>query len=108
MEPPRRARNAAAPRRHAGQALTEFVLIAAVLAIVAIPGIAFLRTSQEGFFTVQRASLSTPSLYSAPVVEADCKNGQWLVFYIQGGGRFVNQGDCQSWVSTGGTNPPGE
>jgi hypothetical protein len=33
----------------------------------------------------------------------DCKNGSWRNF-----GVFKNQGDCVSFVATGGKNPPGK
>jgi hypothetical protein len=36
-----------------------------------------------------------------PTTEADCRNGGWERF-----GGFKNQGDCVSFVATGGKNPP--
>ncbi len=66
-------------------------------------------------FTVQRASfggepIGDPVSASLPItVEASlptdkeqCKDGEWMTF-----GVFKNQGDCVSYVATGGTNPPG-
>jgi hypothetical protein len=36
-----------------------------------------------------------------PTSKADCKHGGWRTF-----GIFKNQGDCVSFVATGGKNPP--
>ena len=36
-----------------------------------------------------------------PTSKDQCKNGGWRTF-----GGFKNQGDCVSFVATGGTNPP--
>jgi hypothetical protein len=43
----------------------------------------------------------TPSA-TGPSTKEDCKQGGWRRF-----GRFRNQGDCISFVATGGRNPPG-
>jgi hypothetical protein len=40
-----------------------------------------------------------------PHTLADCKKGGWMTFHINGVG-FKNQGDCVSYVATGGKNPP--
>ena len=37
-----------------------------------------------------------------PTDKSECKNGGWQNF----GGVFKNQGDCVSFVATGGKNPP--
>jgi hypothetical protein len=37
-----------------------------------------------------------------PTSKGDCKHGGWERF-----GVFKNQGDCVSWVATGGKNQPG-
>jgi hypothetical protein len=37
-----------------------------------------------------------------PTSKNDCKNGGWQTF----GGKFKNQGDCVSYVATGGRNGP--
>jgi hypothetical protein len=37
-----------------------------------------------------------------PISKDQCKNGGWRTF-----GVFKNQGDCVSWVATGGKNRPG-
>jgi Thrombospondin type 3 repeat len=39
-----------------------------------------------------------------PLIKEDCKNGGWHNF--DGTATFNNQGDCVSYVATGGTNPP--
>jgi hypothetical protein len=36
-----------------------------------------------------------------PTTRDDCKNGGWKTY-----GVFKNQGDCVSFVATGGKNPP--
>jgi hypothetical protein len=38
-----------------------------------------------------------------PTTTEQCKNGGWKTF-----GVFKNQGDCTSFVATGGKNPPGK
>ena len=38
-----------------------------------------------------------------PTAKDECKNGGWQSF-----GVFKNQGDCVSFVATGGKNPPGK
>jgi hypothetical protein len=40
---------------------------------------------------------------ATPVSKDQCKNGGWRDF----GSVFKNQGDCVSFVATGGKNPPG-
>jgi hypothetical protein len=40
---------------------------------------------------------------SAPVDKSECKNDGWKTFDA----AFKNQGDCVSFVETGGRNPPG-
>jgi hypothetical protein len=44
-------------------------------------------------------SLAPPAM---PTSKNDCKNGGWQTF----GGKFKNQGDCVSYVATGGRNGP--
>lgn len=36
-----------------------------------------------------------------PTTKEDCKKGGWVAY-----GVFKNQGDCVSWIATGGSNPP--
>lgn len=64
-------------------------------------------------FTVQRSSFGEPIgdpvsaaleitvEASLPTSKDQCKDGGWMTF-----GVFKNQGDCVSYVSTGGTNRP--
>jgi len=46
---------------------------------------------------------STSFARAAPTTKADCKNGGWQNYPELG---FKNQGDCVSYVATGGKNPP--
>jgi hypothetical protein len=39
--------------------------------------------------------------YGLPSTKDECKDGGWATF-----GVFKNQGDCVSFVATGGKNPP--
>jgi hypothetical protein len=43
----------------------------------------------------------TPVPGTMPTSKDQCKKGGWQTF-----GVFKNQGDCVSWVATGGKNPP--
>jgi len=40
-----------------------------------------------------------------PTSQEQCKDGGWTLFY-DGTSRFNNQGECVSFVATGGKNPP--
>jgi len=40
----------------------------------------------------------------APTSKAECKNGGWQTYADAGGNPFKNQGDCVSYVVTGGKN----
>ena len=40
-----------------------------------------------------------------PITADDCKKGGWKLFHIDGA-TFKNQGDCVSFVATGGKNQP--
>jgi hypothetical protein len=42
-----------------------------------------------------------PPSGNLPTTKDQCKNGGWMTFKV-----FKNQGDCVSYVATGGTNPP--
>jgi hypothetical protein len=57
--------------------------------------------NDDGIWT--DVSLRGAFLFEAalPVSKAQCKEGGWQNF-----GLFKNQGDCVSYVATGGTNPP--
>ncbi len=51
----------------------------------------------------QTSDLNISAVLSAalPTTKDECKNGGWQSFDV-----FKNQGDCVSFVATGGTNPP--
>jgi hypothetical protein len=61
-----------------------------------------------GFSSVGAGPLSSGDVTvtdapSLPNAQDQCKNGGWRDF-----GLFKNQGDCISFVATGGKNPPGK
>jgi hypothetical protein len=47
--------------------------------------------------------LQVPAAPVTPKTKDDCKNGGWKTFTNP---AFKNQGDCVSFVATGGKNPP--
>jgi hypothetical protein len=47
------------------------------------------------------AGVAVEPLPRAPNSKDQCKNGGWRTF-----GGFENQGDCVSFVATGGKKPP--
>ncbi|HJQ95173.1 MAG TPA: hypothetical protein VJ935_05625 [Acidimicrobiia bacterium] len=51
--------------------------------------------------TTTLASTTTTTLIAGLTSKDQCKNGGWVTF-----GVFRNQGDCVSFVTTGGSNPP--
>jgi hypothetical protein len=55
-----------------------------------------------GSFPVTSGNLVVTDAQPFPTTEDQCKNGGWRDF-----GVFKNQGDCVSYVATGGKNPPG-
>lgn len=56
------------------------------------------------FATVgQAAAQGTPTL---PTAKEQCFNGGWQTFQAGNLRAFKNQGDCVSFVATGGKNPP--
>lgn len=57
--------------------------------------------SSPGDDSAYPASTSAPFSITGPTSTDQCKNGGWQVF-----GIFKNQGDCVSYVATGGKNPP--
>jgi hypothetical protein len=59
-----------------------------------------LDTNTDGDFTVIDAQ---PPPTSLPTSKDQCKNGGWKTF-----GVFKNQGDCVSFVATGGKKPAGQ
>jgi hypothetical protein len=66
-------------------------------------------SEEPGTFTVTvewsggtlQQSLSVNCEQQLPTRKEDCKNGGWKRY-----GVFRNQGDCVSYVATGGKNPP--
>lgn len=56
-----------------------------------------LHVSSPGDLTVYPASTSAPFAITGPTSIVQCKDGGWKVF-----GIFGNQGDCVSYVATGG------
>jgi hypothetical protein len=80
-----------------GQPLSGFTL-----PIAAVPG---LTSSNSHLFFTNTAVGSTFSDFfvtpSPPTSKDQCKNGGWRTF-----GIFKNQGDCVSFVATGGKNQP--
>jgi Flp pilus assembly pilin Flp len=109
---PASARRTTPPAARAGQSLVEYTLILAVVALLCIPAISFLQRAQGRVYDNHQQSLNAPSLFNEPATAGDCMNGGWATFntvqgsYTTAQGTFKNQGDCQSWVSTGGRNAP--
>lgn len=60
-----------------------------------------LQVSSPGDVDVYPASTSAPFAITGPTSTDQCKNGGWKAF-----GSFKNEGDCVSYVATGGKNPP--
>ena len=54
-----------------------------------------------GDVSVYPTQTTAPFTIAGPTAADQCKNGGWAVF-----GIFKNQGDCVSYVATGGKNPP--
>ena len=50
------------------------------------------------------SGIAVRAVASAPTRKEQCKSGAWRTFPALG---FKNQGDCVSFVATGGKNPPG-
>jgi hypothetical protein len=61
-----------------------------------------LKLFTPGDRSVYPESASVPFSITGPTSADQCKKGGWQVF-----GIFKNQGDCVSYVATGGKNPPG-
>jgi len=61
--------------------------------------------SGPGLYTVEItspiATVQSLEVDCLPNTKEECKNGGWETF-----GVFKNQGDCVSFVATGGNNPP--
>jgi hypothetical protein len=54
-------------------------------------------------FTNQVGDVVVTDTRALPTTKDQCKNGGWRAFSV-----FKNQGDCVSFVATGGKNPPGK
>jgi hypothetical protein len=52
-------------------------------------------------------ALRLTSVPDAPTTFADCKDGRWRNYGGADDTGFKNQGDCVSYVATGGRNPAG-
>ena len=75
--------------------LTVALLMAAMMVGTALPAVAFDPCEED--------PLSCPPLPPPlPTSTEQCKNGGWQNFQ----GRFKNEGDCMSFVTTGGKNQP--
>jgi hypothetical protein len=62
-------------------------------------------TAVSGRVTLNGVLVTGPmTLVGPPQTTAECKDGGWETFNFPG--TFKNQGDCVSYVSTGGANPP--
>ena len=53
------------------------------------------------FESVTSGDLTVHDAAATPTSKDQCKNGGWKTY-----GVFKNQGDCVSFVATGGKNPP--
>lgn len=51
--------------------------------------------------TTTLAPTTTTAAGNRPATKDDCKKDGWQRY-----GVFKNQGDCVSWIATGGSNPP--
>jgi len=69
----------------------------------ATPGEVLITATARGTGTGTRPSgTATVTFVALPTDKDQCKDGGWETF-----GVFKNQGDCVSFVATGGKNPPG-
>ena len=57
--------------------------------------------SGDNLDQVTFGSFTVTDAQSFPTSKDQCKNGGWKTFAV-----FKNQGDCVSFVATGGKNPP--
>jgi hypothetical protein len=56
-----------------------------------------------GFLGAEGTEITVRDAPRLPTTKPECKNGGWKTY-----GIFKNQGDCVSFVATGGKNPPGK
>jgi hypothetical protein len=101
-----------AARAWAGQASAEFMLVAFIIAVAAVPSMMFLQQMQKSFYQAHQSKMTTSvsdaaATVKTPTTSDQCKKGGWSYLTDDDGTRFTNQGDCQSWVATGGTNKAG-
>ena len=57
----------------------------------------------NGLLPIASGDLAVIDAPGLPTSKDECKNGGWRTY-----GVFKNQGDCVSFVATGGKNPPGK
>ena len=69
----------------------------------ATPGDVLITASASGTNTQSNPTTTATKTFVEPLPTAkdQCKDGGWQTF-----GVFKNQGDCVSFVATGGKNPP--
>jgi hypothetical protein len=56
-----------------------------------------------GFLGAEGTEITVRDAPRLPTTKPECKNGGWKTY-----GVFKNQGDCVSFVATGGKNPAGQ
>ena len=66
--------------------------------------IRFAEVDNQFFFTASVDDVALTSSPAFPTTKEQCKNGGWQDFGLS----FKNQGDCVSFVATGGKNEPGK
>ena len=53
-----------------------------------------------------QAGVDNVQLFTSPLTTEECKKGGWQTLTDNAGNTFKNQGDCVSWVATGGATRP--
>jgi hypothetical protein len=66
-----------------------------------VPGATTTTTLSPTTTTTVGPTTTTTAAGNRPTTKDACKQGGWVSY-----GVFKNQGDCVSWVATGGSNPP--
>jgi hypothetical protein len=74
--------------------------------VVSTTGELYLGPNDCGFYGDNTGSL-TAQVDLVPTSKAACKNGGWQELTDNNGTAFKNQGDCVSYVATGGKNAAG-
>ena len=81
-----------------GVSASRFAQVAAValvlFAVLVLVSLGFARSGSA-------SAAAAYYYYGLPSTKDECKDGGWATF-----GVFKNQGDCVSFVATGGKNPP--